>query len=117
MQTQPSPSAMVDAHHHLWRFGDDARYPWLQEKYDPQAFFLGSYAALREDFGPDAYLARWGNVRLAATVHVEAERHRGVPRGDRLAAPDPCGAWISQRDRGACGFQECRSGAALAGTG
>ncbi|GAB7547612.1 amidohydrolase family protein [Cupriavidus sp. CuC1] len=75
MQTQPSPSAMVDAHHHLWRFGDDARYPWLQEKYDPQAFFLGSYAALREDFGPDAYLARWGNVRLAATVHVEAERH------------------------------------------
>lgn len=75
MQTLPSPSVIVDAHHHLWRFSDDARYPWLQEKYDPQAFFLGDYATLCEDFGPDAYQRRWGNMPIAATVHVEAERH------------------------------------------
>ncbi|MDF3888390.1 MULTISPECIES: amidohydrolase family protein [Cupriavidus] len=75
MQTLPLPSAILDAHHHLWRLGDDARYPWLQENYDPQAFFLGDYAALRGDFGPDAYLGRWAGLPLAATVHVEAERH------------------------------------------
>ncbi|WP_454724693.1 MULTISPECIES: amidohydrolase family protein [Cupriavidus] len=69
------PDAIVDAHHHLWRLGDDARFPWLQERYDPQAFFLGDYAALRADFGPDAYLACWAGLPLAATVHVEAERH------------------------------------------
>ncbi|KJK25878.1 amidohydrolase [Burkholderiaceae bacterium 16] len=75
MQTLPLPSAIADAHHHLWRPGDDARYPWLQENYDPQAFFLGDYDALRGDFGPDAYLDRWAGLPLAATVHVEAERH------------------------------------------
>ncbi|MGO4331243.1 amidohydrolase [Cupriavidus sp. 2TAF22] len=69
------PSAIVDAHHHLWRLGDDARYPWLQERYDAQAFFLGDYSALRTDFGPEAYLAQWAGLPLAATIHVEAERH------------------------------------------
>lgn len=75
MQTPNLPEAIVDAHHHLWRLGDDARYPWLQERYDPQAFFLGDYAAVRQDFGPELYLVRWADLPLAATVHVEAERH------------------------------------------
>jgi predicted TIM-barrel fold metal-dependent hydrolase len=69
------PDVIVDAHHHLWRLGDDGRYPWLQERYDPQAFFLGDYSAVCGDFGPEVYQARWAGLPLAATVHVEAERH------------------------------------------
>lgn len=69
------PDAIVDAHHHLWHLGA-GRYPWLQDRYDPQAFFLGDYAALRRDFAAHGYLAHWQGVRVDGTVHVEAERDR-----------------------------------------
>ncbi|WP_077001003.1 amidohydrolase [Variovorax sp. KK3] len=74
MNGTPAP-AIVDAHHHLWRLGE-GRYPWLQEGYDPGAFFLGDYNALRRDFDADAYRARTEGLNVVATVHVEAERDR-----------------------------------------
>jgi predicted TIM-barrel fold metal-dependent hydrolase len=69
------PPVIVDAHHHLWQLAD-GRYPWLQEGYDPAAFFLGDYSALRQDFGPRDYRLRTEGLAIKATVHVEAERHR-----------------------------------------
>jgi predicted TIM-barrel fold metal-dependent hydrolase len=66
---------VVDAHHHLWDLSQ-GRYPWLQEEYDPRAFFLGDYAAFCKDFLPDDYRAVSRGVNVVATVHVEAERDR-----------------------------------------
>lgn len=81
------PAAIVDAHHHLWRL-DGTHYPWLQEAYDPQAFFMGDYADLRRDFAPDDYRRRMQGQPVVATVHVEAER----ARPDALAET----AWLHQ---------------------
>ena len=67
--------AVVDAHHHLWDLSR-GRYPWLQQAYDPRAFFLGEHAALRRDFLPSDYRAASAGVEVLATVHVEAERDR-----------------------------------------
>lgn len=69
------PLAIVDAHHHLWKL-ESGHYPWLQDGYDPQAFFLGDYAALRQDFDPSEYRRRTAGFPIAATVHIEAERAR-----------------------------------------
>jgi predicted TIM-barrel fold metal-dependent hydrolase len=66
---------VVDAHHHLWDLAR-GRYPWLQDEYDPEAFFLGDYAALRHDFLPDDYRRVSRGCNVVATVHVEAERDR-----------------------------------------
>ena len=66
---------VVDAHHHLWDL-KRGRYPWLQEEYDPQSFFLGDYAAFCHDFLPDDYRAASRGCNVIATVHVEAERDR-----------------------------------------
>ena len=69
------PRAIVDSHHHLWAL-DRGRYPWLQDGYDPDAFILGEYAALRRDFGVGEYRAAADGQPVVATVHVEAERER-----------------------------------------
>ncbi|KVN34781.1 amidohydrolase [Burkholderia stagnalis] len=78
MRGEPSPvalpAALVDAHHHLWRLGDGAHYPWLQERYDPARFILGDYAALCRDFDVDDYRRAAHGAPLVASVHVEAER-------------------------------------------
>jgi predicted TIM-barrel fold metal-dependent hydrolase len=66
---------VVDAHHHLWDLSR-GRYPWLQQDYDPQAFFLGDYQVLRRDFLPADYRAASAGCQVVATVHVEAERDR-----------------------------------------
>jgi predicted TIM-barrel fold metal-dependent hydrolase len=66
---------VVDAHHHLWDLAR-GRYPWLQQDYDPQAFFLGDYQSLRRDFLPADYRAASAGCQVVATVHVEAERDR-----------------------------------------
>ena len=66
---------IADAHHHFWDLAR-GRYPWLQEDYDPQSFFLGDYTALRHDFLPDDYRATSRGCNVVATVHVEAERDR-----------------------------------------
>lgn len=66
---------VVDAHHHLWNL-NAGHYPWLQNRYDGDGFMLGDYAALRNDFLHEDYLAASGAVEVVATVHVEAERAR-----------------------------------------
>lgn len=71
----PMPAAIVDAHHHFWDLSD-GRFPWLQDEYDPQAFFLGHYKAFCHDFGPADYRAQTAGYPVVATVHVEAERAR-----------------------------------------
>ncbi|KAF1020539.1 MAG: hypothetical protein GAK30_02471 [Paracidovorax wautersii] len=71
----PHAMPIVDAHHHLWDL-TRGRYPWLQQDYDPQAFFLGDYQALRQDFMPADYRAASAGCNVIATVHVEAERDR-----------------------------------------
>lgn len=69
------PKGVVDAHHHLWDFGQ-GQYPWLQEAYDPEAFFLGDYQALQHNFLPNDYKTVSAGCNVVATVHVEAERDR-----------------------------------------
>jgi predicted TIM-barrel fold metal-dependent hydrolase len=66
---------VVDAHHHLWDLSQGS-YPWLQQAYDPEGFFLGDYNALRRNFLPADYRAASTGVQVLATVHVEAERDR-----------------------------------------
>lgn len=69
------PRAVVDAHHHLWDLGAGS-YPWLQQAYDPEAFFLGDHQALRQNFLPPDYRRISQGCGVLATVHVEAERDR-----------------------------------------
>lgn len=71
----PPPASIIDAHHHFWRMGE-GRYPWLQDEYDPQAFFLGDYASICQDFDPQVYRTRTQGYPVVTTVHVEAERAR-----------------------------------------
>ncbi|SCK16646.1 Predicted metal-dependent hydrolase, TIM-barrel fold [Variovorax sp. HW608] len=66
---------IVDAHHHLWDLSQ-GRFPWLQEDYDPRAFFLGDYRSICRDFLPGDYRAAARGCRVVATIHVEAERAR-----------------------------------------
>ncbi len=66
---------VVDAHHHLWDL-QQGRYPWLQQDYDPQSFFLGDYRALQHNFLPADYQRVSAGCNVIATVHVEAERDR-----------------------------------------
>ncbi|XAH25243.1 amidohydrolase family protein [Xylophilus sp. GW821-FHT01B05] len=66
---------VVDAHHHLWDLSR-GHYPWLQEAYDAQAFFLGDHRALQQDFLPAHYRQAAQGITVLATVHVEAERSR-----------------------------------------
>lgn len=75
----PSPTpvepVVVDAHHHLWDLSAGS-YPWLQQDYDEQAFFLGQHRALQQNFLPADYRRVSAGCRVVATVHVEAERDR-----------------------------------------
>lgn len=68
------PARLVDAHHHLWQLDTGARYPWLQEQYDPARFMFGDYAALRRDFGVADLRHAAQGAPIVASVHVEAER-------------------------------------------
>jgi predicted TIM-barrel fold metal-dependent hydrolase len=69
------PTAVFDAHHHLWDLHGGGHYPWLQDAYD-DAFFLGDYRALRRDFLPADLRALYRVWNLIGSVHVEAERSR-----------------------------------------
>jgi predicted TIM-barrel fold metal-dependent hydrolase len=97
-----TPTAIVDAHHHLWRL-DQGHYAWLQEAYEPETFILGEYAPLCRDFTPADYRAARGAAPVVASVHVEAERDRGEALAETqwLAAqhaaagvPDAIVAWV-----------------------
>lgn len=70
------PTAIFDAHHHLWDLtGGGGHYPWLQDAHD-ETFFLGPYEVLRRDFLPADLRAAYGGWKLVGSVHVEAERSR-----------------------------------------
>jgi predicted TIM-barrel fold metal-dependent hydrolase len=73
---------VVDAHHHLWDLSA-GRYPWLQDDYH-EAFFLGDYRVLCQDFLPEQFLALTQRQRLIGTVHVEAERARDEQLAETL---------------------------------
>lgn len=81
---------VVDAHHHLWDLAR-GRYPWLQEDYDPGAFFLGDYMPICHDFLPNDYRVAARGCRVTATVHIEAERAR-----DEQVAET---AWLHEMNR------------------
>ena len=66
---------IVDAHHHLWDLSS-GNYPWLQQEYDAEKFFLGDYQSLCQNFMPEQYRKASEGCRVVATVHVEAERNR-----------------------------------------
>lgn len=70
------PTAIVDAHHHLWAL-EGAHYRWLQEDYAPERFILGAYEPLCRDYRPADFRADWQGMPVVASVHVEAERDRG----------------------------------------
>lgn len=71
----PADRVVVDAHHHLWDL-QAGHYPWLQDAYDPEGFFLGDHQVLRQNFLPADYRRESAGCRVVATVHVEAERDR-----------------------------------------
>jgi predicted TIM-barrel fold metal-dependent hydrolase len=73
--SETSAMPIADAHHHLWDLSR-GRYPWLQDDYDAEAFFLGDYTALCRDFLPQDYRAASRGCNVVATVHIEAERDR-----------------------------------------
>lgn len=75
------PDGVVDAHHHLWDL-NAGRYPWLQDEYLGERFFLGPYRSICRDFDVDDLRQRSAPLRLAATVHIEAERDRGDQVGE-----------------------------------
>lgn len=97
------PDALVDAHHHLWQLGNGARYPWLQDAYDPARFMFGDYASLCRDFGVDDYRRAAAGAPVVASVHVEAERDRAEAlaetrwlheAGARDGLPSAVVAWV-----------------------
>ena len=69
------PDGVVDAHHHLWDLSA-GRYPWLQDHYEGDAFFLGPYRKLCRDYRVADLRADSAPLILAASVHIEAERSR-----------------------------------------
>jgi predicted TIM-barrel fold metal-dependent hydrolase len=71
----PRAIEVIDAHHHCWDLSQ-GNYPWLQQDYLGDAFFLGPYERLRRNYLPDDYRADTESYRIVGTVHIEAERAR-----------------------------------------
>lgn len=66
---------VIDGHHHFWNLSE-GHYPWLQDQYRGDAFFLGNYQALRSNYLPEDYRKDTHGYRIVASVHIEAERSR-----------------------------------------
>jgi predicted TIM-barrel fold metal-dependent hydrolase len=60
-------SAIVDAHHHIWRRRD---VPWLEGPMLPRIF--GPYEAIRRDYPISEYLADIANSGVSHSVYVQA---------------------------------------------
>jgi predicted TIM-barrel fold metal-dependent hydrolase len=69
------PDGIVDAHHHLWDLSA-GHFPWLQDSYDGDRFFLGPYQSLCRNYAVENLRADTAPLRIAASVHIEAERSR-----------------------------------------
>ena len=69
------PGGIVDAHHHVWELGAGS-YPWLQQDYAGDGFFLGEYRTICRDYRVADLRRDAAPLLLAASVHVEAERDR-----------------------------------------
>ncbi|MBV9655970.1 MAG: amidohydrolase family protein [Acetobacteraceae bacterium] len=74
------PDGIVDAHHHLWDLSA-GRYPWLQDRYEPH-FFLGPYRAICRNYGVEDLRRDQAPMRIAGSVHIEAERDRADQLGE-----------------------------------
>lgn len=68
----PSPSRIIDAHHHLWDLGR-IYYPWLTDQIVPD-FLFGDYASIRRSYLPEDLRHDARDWPLRMSVHVEAER-------------------------------------------
>lgn len=78
------PTAIVDAHHHLWDLGRFP-YPWLAPDAPPRPF--GNHDAIKCNFLTPDYLRHFDGLPLVASVHVQAN----------CGAPDPSDetAWLA----------------------
>lgn len=65
----PMPTAIVDAHHHLW---DLERFPyaWLAPDAPPRPF--GNHDAIKRNYLTADYLTHFDGLPLVASVHVQA---------------------------------------------
>ena len=80
----------LDAHHHFWDLESGVYYDWLTDK--PHDTFVGHSSALAgRNFLPDDYRGLAAGVRLAGTIHVEAE----CDRKDCLKET----AWLTELNR------------------
>ena len=61
---------IVDAHHHLWKFGGSVHYPWLE---DDDALLSIDHSGICRDYPPEEYLRDSMLHNVIASVHVEAE--------------------------------------------
>jgi predicted TIM-barrel fold metal-dependent hydrolase len=75
------PEGVIDCHHHLINFRT-GQYPWLQDEYLGNAFFLGSYERLRRDYLAEEFQADFLPLKLAGSVHIEAEHDRSNQVGE-----------------------------------
>jgi predicted TIM-barrel fold metal-dependent hydrolase len=71
----PRTIEVIDAHHHCWDLSQ-GNYPWLQQDYLGERFFLGPYEQLCRNYLPNDYRADTEGYRIVGTVHIEAERSR-----------------------------------------
>lgn len=77
MAEAPHDVPFLDAHHHFWDMSSGVYYDWLSDK--PHDTFVGHSSRLAgRNFLPDDYraLAKAADVRIAGTVHIEAECDR-----------------------------------------
>ncbi len=63
------PTAIVDAHHHLWDLGRFP-YPWLTPDAPPRPF--GNHNAIKHNYLTADYLRHFEGLPLVASVHVQA---------------------------------------------
>ena len=82
-QPPVAPREIVDAHHHFWDLGA-GHYPWLQDEYLGERFFLGPYDAIRRNYLPADLRRDTQPWNVVQTVHVEAERDRADQLGETL---------------------------------
>lgn len=79
----PYSGPIIDAHHHLWAYGD-GHHAWLDQTAPAgsEGLPMGDLAPLRRDFMVADYLALAENEGIIASVHVEAGWSGPDPEAD-----------------------------------